>query len=153
MATISGWGGTVGYAPGAEQPVQPRQCGMKETTVKILPSSNELCQAVTARDSTTRMCAWAKDTDSCQGDSGGPLTVVEDGKYVLVGVVSYGPGCASKYPGAYARVQNYLDWIKNIVKDGDCDASSSGTTAATTAAPTTAPTTASTAAPATASTS
>merc|ERR1719250_303170 len=139
MATISGWGGTVGYAPGAQQPTQPRQCGMKETTVKILPSSNELCQAVTARDPKTRLCAWAKDTDACQGDSGGPLTVVEGGKYVLVGVVSYGPGCASKYPGAYVRVQNYLSWIKEITKDGDCSSgSSSATTAskpATTAAP------------------
>merc|ERR1719477_215398 len=49
------------------------------------------------------------------------------------------PGCASKYPGAYARVQNYLSWIKEITKDGDCSSgSSSATTAskpATTAAP------------------
>merc|ERR1712243_176099 len=67
------------------------------------------------------------------------VTLVEGGKYVLVGVVSYGPGCASKYPGAYARVQNYLSWIKGITKDGDCSSgSSSATTAskpATTAAP------------------
>merc|ERR1711970_996464 len=138
MATISGWGGTVGYQPGGSA-VQPRQCGMKETSVKILPFSNELCQAVTARDSKTRLCAWAEGTDACQGDSGGPLTVVEGGRYVLVGVVSYGPGCATKYPGAYARVQNYLSWIKEITKDGECSSgSSSATTAskpATTAAP------------------
>merc|ERR1712203_1256946 len=129
MATISGWGGTVGYQPGGSA-VQPRQCGMKETSVKILPSSNELCQAVTARDSKTRMCAWAEGTDSCQGDSGGPLTVVDGGRYVLVGVVSYGPGCATKYPGVYAKVTNYLAWIKNIIKDGEC---SSGSSSATTA--------------------
>merc|ERR1719369_835709 len=138
MATISGWGGTVGYPPGGSA-VQPRQCGMKETSVKILPSSNELCQAVTARDTKTRLCAWAEGTDACQGDSGGPLTVVGGGRYVLVGVVSYGPGCATKYPGAYARVQNYLSWIKEITKDGECSSgSSSATTAskpATTAAP------------------
>ena len=28
----------------------------------------------------SRLCAWAKGTDSCQGDSGGPLTVAENGK-------------------------------------------------------------------------
>ena len=49
------------------------------------------------------MCGFAKGTDTCQGDSGGPLAVVEDGKYVLVGVVSYGAGCASSSPGVYAR--------------------------------------------------
>merc|ERR1712240_706521 len=142
MATISGWGGTIGYQPSQRpRPVQPRQCEMKETSVKILKSSELLCRQVTHDDSKTRMCAWAEGTDSCQGDSGGPLAVVEAGRYVLVGVVSYGPGCATKYPGVYAKVTNYLDWIKNITKDGECSSgSSSATTAskpATTAAPTT----------------
>merc|ERR1711892_91793 len=80
-AIISGWGGTIGYT--GAQPQQPRQCELKETSVKILKSSNERCTAVTQGDSKTRMCAFAKGTDSCQGDSGGPMTVVENGKYVL----------------------------------------------------------------------
>ena len=129
MGTISGWGGTVGYAPDANpRPTQPRQCELKETSVKIMKSSEEMCKYSTRDDSKTRMCAFASKTDSCQGDSGGPMTVVEGGRYVLVGVVSYGLGCASKYPGVYARVQNYLDWIKQITKDGECSAGSSGAT-------------------------
>merc|ERR1712106_264178 len=129
MGTISGWGGTVGYAPDANpRPTQPRQCELKETSVKIMKSSEEMCKYSTRDDSKTRMCAFASKTDSCQGDSGGPMTVVEGGRYVLVGVVSYGLGCASKCPGVYARVQNYLDWIKQITKDGECSAGSSGAT-------------------------
>jgi len=142
MATISGWGGTIGYQPSQRpRPVQPRQCEMKETSVKILKSSELLCRQVTHDDSKTRMCAWAEGTDSCQGDSGGPLAVVEGGRYVLVGVVSYGPGCATKYPGVYAKVTNYLDWIKNITKDGECSSGSSSATTASKPASTAARTT------------
>jgi len=136
MATVSGWGGTIGYGPNEQQPQQPRQCGLKETSIKIFSPKD--CAAVTRGDSKTRICGFASGTDSCQGDSGGPLTVVEGGKFVLVGVVSYGFGCASKYPGVYARVQNYLDWVKQITKDGDCSSgSSNGSTEATVAPATT----------------
>jgi secreted trypsin-like serine protease len=51
--------------------------------------------------------------DACQGDSGGPLVWrnQETGP-VLVGVVSFGEGCARplKY-GVYTRVSAYRDWI------------------------------------------
>ena len=40
-------------------------------------------------------------------------------KFVLIGVVSYGSGCAHNTPGVYARVQGFLPWIKSIIADGN----------------------------------
>jgi|694.fasta_scaffold15450_6 secreted trypsin-like serine protease len=46
----------------------------------------------------------SKIVDACQGDSGGPLVVTGSAGPRLVGVVSWGEDCASKYPGVYSRV-------------------------------------------------
>merc|ERR1711992_198429 len=111
MATVTGWGGTKGYNPGGKVPEQPEQYIMKETQVKVLKDSEAMCNAATGGDKATRFCAWAKNTGSCQGDSGGPLTVVEGGKFLQIGIVSYAAGCGtstSEGAGVYARVSNYV---------------------------------------------
>merc|ERR1712110_372941 len=119
-STVSGWGGTKAYTP-LNPMDQPRQCALKEAILNILKPSDKKCSDfIGDSSSTTRLCAWGKGTDACQGDSGGPLTVAENGKYVLLGVVSFGSGCATEHPGVYARVQGFLPWIKNIIADGEC---------------------------------
>ncbi|XP_035493644.1 coagulation factor VII isoform X2 [Scophthalmus maximus] len=52
--------------------------------------------------------------DSCKGDSGGPLVTCYKKTNFLLGIVSWGKGCArpGNY-GIYTRVSNYLDWIHN----------------------------------------
>ncbi|XP_067261306.1 coagulation factor VII [Chanodichthys erythropterus] len=50
--------------------------------------------------------------DSCKGDSGGPLVTRYRNTTFLLGIVSWGRGCArpGSY-GIYTRVSNYLQWI------------------------------------------
>lgn len=48
-----------------------------------------------------------------QGDRGGPLTL--NGQ--LVGIVSWAVSCASGFPGVFASVAHYFDWMENTVKE------------------------------------
>ena len=63
------------------------------------------------------LCAIGPGSDSCEGDSGGPL-IKTMGKPVLVGIVSWGDGCADPTkPGVYVRIDgsHYLDWIRRAM--------------------------------------
>lgn len=52
---------------------------------------------------------------TCQGDSGGPVMIFNQQWYV-VGIVSYGIGCArANYSGVYVRVAYYQNWINSTM--------------------------------------
>lgn len=67
----------------------------------------------------TMICAGYKEgeKDACQGDSGGPLVTKSGDDYLLVGVVSWGEGCArpNKY-GVYSKVNSVANWIAENMK-------------------------------------
>lgn len=56
-------------------------------------------------------------TGACQGDSGGPLVYHNQGKFVLLGVVSSGASakCTDIKAGNYTRVDKNLDFIKKAL--------------------------------------
>nr|XP_027214822.1 venom protease-like [Penaeus vannamei] len=64
------------------------------------------------------LCAGKGTTDSCGGDSGGPLNYLgRDGRYYVVGVVSFAVDCARpEFPGVYTRVTSYLDWLLPVLE-------------------------------------
>ncbi|KAB0802090.1 hypothetical protein PPYR_04276 [Photinus pyralis] len=111
LGTVIGWGRTMegGMLPGIVQEVQ----------VPIL--TLQQCRAMKYRASritTFMLCAGKGSMDSCQGDSGGPLVVPNGEKYEIVGIVSWGIGCARPgYPGVYTRVGKYISWIRSNVQD------------------------------------
>merc|ERR1719385_247619 len=100
--TVTGWGT---LTSGGNQPTSLQE-------VEVTVTTNAVCNQAYGIISDNMICAADSGKDSCQGDSGGPLVAFEEGRYALVGVVSFGYGCAfDGYPGVYARVTAQKDWI------------------------------------------
>jgi len=57
-------------------------------------------------------CTWVVE----QGDSGGPLVHNVQGRWTLIGLTSFGDGCARPgYPGVYTEVGHHLEWIASVI--------------------------------------
>ncbi|XP_077492276.1 serine protease 29-like [Amblyomma americanum] len=64
------------------------------------------------------ICARAKRQDACTGDSGGPMKTRGQGeKLILVGIISFGYGCArEKDVSGYTRVAAFVPWIEAMMR-------------------------------------
>jgi transmembrane serine protease 11D len=108
---VSGWGATAEGASGAIDLL-----GAEIPTV-----SNAVCnqpESYHGEILASMMCAGKKEggVDSCQGDSGGPASAVVQGRTILVGVVSWGEGCARRLKyGVYSRIPTAAQWIAQTI--------------------------------------
>lgn len=98
---VTGWGRLREIATiAADYPLD-----LMQVDVPFVPTARRACglqRKVTAR----MICAGEAGKDSCKGDSGGPLTINRGAGFTeLVGIVSFGNGCArAGYPGVYTNV-------------------------------------------------
>ncbi|KAJ6647070.1 Venom serine protease 34 [Pseudolycoriella hygida] len=74
--------------------------------------SNTLCSQYFSNIAATQICVKTPTKDTCQRDSGGPLYGTINGQVFLIGIISYGQGCATDYPSVNTRVTSYLSWIQ-----------------------------------------
>ena len=113
---VSGWGRLASGGIGSNVLMEVQKTTMTNTECCSDPNKYS-CSSI--RDS--MICSADKDKDACQGDSGGPMMTYENGLYTVIGVVSWGAGCANDgYPGVYGRVTSALTWIKSNIEGKQC---------------------------------
>ena len=64
------------------------------------------------------MCAGDSGAHACRGDSGAPLLhrAGAGGRWTVRGIVSFGPAKCGRVPGVYVRVDKYLGWIREEMR-------------------------------------
>merc|ERR1719192_1102244 len=111
-AVVSGWGTTSSGGRTSDVLKETRQTILANTAAECVQGAGG--PGATASVPETKLCAYKQGTDSCQGDSGGPLVVMEDGRWTVVGVVSYGFGCAtSGFAGRLVRGGEFCHKVPN----------------------------------------
>nr|XP_045597754.1 venom protease-like isoform X1 [Procambarus clarkii] len=109
--TIVGWGRTTFESRTLSD--VPMEAKVPVVDTRTCSTSYQAVQGDKPVVDQRHLCAGSGTQDSCSGDSGGPLNYRgANGKYYVVGIVSFGVGCARpEFPGVYTRVSSFLDWI------------------------------------------
>ncbi|XP_037939599.1 venom protease-like isoform X2 [Teleopsis dalmanni] len=118
---VAGWGKTMEGGISAKI-LQELQIPIYKNDVCRQSYANEKRLFTENQFDTAVICAGVLSggKDTCQGDSGGPLMIPEpyqgNVRYYLIGIVSYGIGCARpNIPGVYTSTQYFMDWINGMV--------------------------------------
>lgn len=97
---VSGWGSTSETGSTVDT--------LRSAAVPVTDDATCASEYGSNFDPSTMVCAGFQSggADTCYGDSGGPMQVpLDDGDYRLVGITSWGAGCAEpNFSGVYTRV-------------------------------------------------
>ncbi|KAH9514779.1 Trypsin-7 [Bulinus truncatus] len=111
-AIVAGWGSL--YPETSQSRV------LHQVTLPVM--AQETCQSMYGSSMITdRMfCAGllAGGVDACDGDSGGPLYAYRNNTWTIIGIVSWGYGCADPgYTSVYTDVMVVKSWINDVLND------------------------------------
>ena len=111
--TVMGWGQTRESSPRQER-------RLHYASVPTIPDEECARAYLKAGVDLVRdesICAGRRGVDTCQGDSGGPMVHRESGgRWVQVGIVSWGLGCARDgYFGVYTQISTFRPAIKAAI--------------------------------------
>lgn len=106
---VAGWG-TLSF--GGTQPHK-----LQKVTLDVV--QNGVCSSKVSNLYPTQLCTYTYGKDTCQYDSGGGDFFRQNRMY-LVGITSYGFGCAMNLPSVSTRVSSYLQWIQTRTNANFC---------------------------------
>ena len=116
---VAGWG--TDQSTGAFQPVQHK---LNLPLVEQTKCGAHMKSALNARSpgvgnkfvlSSSEVCAGGDSQDACTGDGGSPLVCqAVSGRWVVVGLVTWGVGCGGEIPGVYVGIAQAKEWIQRV---------------------------------------
>jgi len=113
VGTLTGWGTTT-----VSENKYPN--ALQEVSLKL--KKQRFCKKKAGQgDIQGMICTFMKggQQGGCSGDSGSPYFYRAGGKFVQIGINSWGAGKCAKKPEFYASVPAYRDWIKaNVPLEG-----------------------------------
>lgn len=110
--TVAGWGATqegghtVQLLSSVDLDVEPQDtCVLRYDGTNAAVTDNMFCASKAA-----------ERKDACQGDSGGgSFSVPKQNRLELVGIVSFGKGCATRgFPGVYTKLAPFRTWLDEV---------------------------------------
>ncbi|XP_071379198.1 vitamin K-dependent protein C [Centroberyx affinis] len=114
LTVVTGWG---------KDSIDSKHLSSALNVIKVPLVTHSVCARQMAHNiSDNVLCAGilGQRMDACEGDSGGPMVTLYRDTWFLVGLVSWGEGCAREDKlGIYTKVSNYNGWIDSVREEWD----------------------------------